>query len=73
MQISGGRVGKKKGLTEEAEYNLVLSHCISNHSLYSITDSMNINLIGLREILKDRESWHAAVHGITKNQRQLSN
>ena len=63
----------KKELTEKAEYNLVLSHCISNHSLYSITDSMNINLIGLREILKDRESWHAAVHGITKNQRQFSN
>ena len=36
--------------------------------LDGITDSMNMSLSKLREIVKDRESWHAAVHGIAKNQ-----
>ena len=33
-----------------------------------ITDSMDMNLNKLREIVKDREAWHAAVHGVTKSQ-----
>ena len=37
-----------------------------------ITDSMDMNLSKLQEIVKDRESWHAAVHGVTKNQALLS-
>ena len=36
--------------------------------LDSITDSMNMNLSKLWEIVKDREDWHAAVHGVTKSQ-----
>ena len=39
----------------------------------SITDSMNMNLSKLQEIVKDREAWHAAIHGVTKSQTQLSN
>ena len=39
--------------------------------LDSLTDSMDINLSKLREILKDREAWHAAVHGVAKSQTQL--
>ena len=39
----------------------------------SITDSMDMSLSKLWEIVKDRESWHAAVHGFTKSQTQLSN
>ena len=35
--------------------------------LDSITDSMDMNLIKLRETVKNREAWHAAVHGITKS------
>ena len=35
--------------------------------LDGITDLMNMSLSKLREIVKDREAWHAAVHGITKN------
>ena len=36
--------------------------------LDGITDSLNMSLSKLQEILKDREAWHAAVHGITKSQ-----
>ena len=35
--------------------------------LDSITDSVDMNLIKLQEIVKDRESWHAGVHGVTKS------
>ena len=31
-------------------------------------DSMNLSLSRLREMMKDREAWHAAVHGVTKSQ-----
>ena len=36
--------------------------------LDSIIDSLDMNLSKLPEILKDREDWHAAVHGVTKSQ-----
>ena len=41
--------------------------------LGSITDSMNMSLSKLWEIVKDREAWYAAVHGAAKSQTQLSN
>ena len=37
------------------------------------SDSMDMNLRKLREIVKDRKVWYAAIHGVTKNQTQLSN
>ena len=33
-----------------------------------ITDSMDMNLSNLQEMVKDREAWHAAVHGVAKSQ-----
>ena len=41
--------------------------------LDGITDSMNMSLGKLREVVRDREAGYAAVHGVTKRQTQLSN
>ena len=41
--------------------------------LDGITDSMDMGLGGLRELVMDREVWRAAIHGVTKSQTRLSN
>ena len=41
--------------------------------LDGIIDSMNMGLVGLRELVMDREAWRAAIHGIAKSWTQLGN
>ena len=40
--------------------------------LYSITDSIDMSLSNLQEIVKDREGWHAAVHGVDSKESDMT-
>ena len=40
--------------------------------LDGITDLMDMTLSELRDLVMDREAWHAVIHGVSKSQRQLS-
>ena len=58
-------LGKVEGRRRRGEQRMIW--------LFGITDSMDMNLSKVQEIVKDREAWRAAGHGVTKSQTQLNN
>ena len=73
LQYFGHLIWRPNSLEEDPDAGKQWRQLKRMNWLDSITNSVDISLSKLLEIIKDREAWHASVHGVTKNQTQLSN